>query len=210
MWLSAAQLRRVVDVDVLAERWTTSIRKPSTPRSSQNRSVSCIASRTAGVRPVEVGLARQEAVQVVLARGVVPRPRRRVSSTRAPSCWAADPSGVGVAPDVPVAVALSRDDRESTNHGWSLDVWLGTQSMSTRSPGRGPRRPARRSRRGAEDRVDVDVVARRRSRSRASARGRSGDSHRASTPSQARYPRRSRMPSRSPTPSPSASQKERG
>ena len=52
------------------------MRNPSTPRSSQNRSVSAMASRTAGVVPVEVGLLGREAVVVPGAGHGVPRPGR--------------------------------------------------------------------------------------------------------------------------------------
>jgi hypothetical protein len=34
--------------------------------------------------------------------------------------------GAGVAPDVPVALRVSRDERDSTNHGWRSLVWFGT------------------------------------------------------------------------------------
>jgi hypothetical protein len=69
-------------------RWTTSARKPRTPRRIQKRSTSSCASRSAGVVPVHVGLLGQEVVQVVLAGRLVERPRRFVERSAASSCSA--------------------------------------------------------------------------------------------------------------------------
>ena len=55
--------------DSLTRPWATSTRKPSTPRSSQNRSTSSNSARTCGLLPVEVGLLGVEQVQVPLAPG---------------------------------------------------------------------------------------------------------------------------------------------
>ena len=60
----------------LASPWATSTRKPSTPRSSQNRRMDSNSARTSGLRPVEVGLLGGEEVQVPLT-GV-----RRLGHTR--------------------------------------------------------------------------------------------------------------------------------
>ena len=54
----------------------TSTRKPSTPRSSQKRSTSYIASRTSGLRQLRSGCSLQEGVVVVLAGRLVAAPRR--------------------------------------------------------------------------------------------------------------------------------------
>ena len=54
----------------------TSMRKPSTPRSSQKRRIASKSPRTCVFVPVEVGLLRREQVEVVLVAGLVERPRR--------------------------------------------------------------------------------------------------------------------------------------
>ena len=83
------------------------------------------------VVPVEVGLLGQEGVQVPLPGGRVPRPRGA----------AAERGGPVVGRDAPAsrrasgtsrAWRESRDARLSTNHGCWSEVWLGTQSRSTR------------------------------------------------------------------------------
>ena len=72
--------------------WATSMRKPSTPMSSQKRRIERNSSRDGRVFPVEVGLLGREEVQVPLAGGAV---RARWSGSRpgrrrwTPSRWAA-------------------------------------------------------------------------------------------------------------------------
>ena len=111
------------------------------------------------VVPVEVGLLGQEGVQVPLPGGLVPGPRADRRRRPPASCWA-DAVRRAVAPAVPVALGeSSRRARVSTNHGCWSDVWLGTQSSSTRMS-RAWASASRRveGREVAEERVDVAVV----------------------------------------------------
>ena len=70
-------------------RWTTSMRKPSTPRSSQKRSTSCIASTTSGLRQFRSGCSGRNGWQVVLAASRRPTSRPAAAEDRAASCSAA-------------------------------------------------------------------------------------------------------------------------
>ena len=193
----------------LPMRCTTSMRKPSTPRSSQKRSTSCIAADDLGVAPVEVGLLGQEGVQVPLLGGVVPRPRGAAAERRRPVVRRM--LRRAVAPDVPVALGASRATRGSrrTTGAGRRCGW----APSRGAPGcraRGPRRAARRRRRGRRRAGRRRSSRPRRSRSRPSASGRSATARWRRRPSHCRWSRRARMPSRSPTPSPFASANERG
>ena len=85
---------------------TASSRKPSSPRSSQKRTTSSIASCDLGVVVVEVGLMVEEAVPVVLLALRVPGPVRRLGVDE-------DDAGLGpalvvVVPDVPVGLGVGR------------------------------------------------------------------------------------------------------
>ena len=164
-----------------------------------------------GVRPVEVGLLGQEAVQVLLAGRVVERPRRGRGERGAP---------------VVRRPAVGRRSRQTYQSRFGLvarrratrrttDAGRRCGSAPSRASRAGPRACASASRRSkvgevAEQRVDVAVVGHvvaevghRRAEDRATARSR----RRRATPG-GRGGRR--MPSRSPTPSPSASANERG
>ena len=83
----------------------TSIRKPSTPRSSQKRRIRVELVLHRLVVPVEVGLLGREEVEVVLAGGVVSRPRRPAES-RGPLVRAA--SGFAGAEEVVPPVGVTR------------------------------------------------------------------------------------------------------
>ncbi len=48
--------------------------------------------------------------------------------------FGAEPSGLGSAQTYQSRLGLSRDDRDSWNHGWSMLVWFGTRSSSTLIP----------------------------------------------------------------------------
>ncbi len=77
MLASGIRVRRVVaEIRVLHHMGATSMRKPSTPRSSQKRATSNIAERTCGVSPVQVRLLGQEDVEVVLLPRFIPLPGR--------------------------------------------------------------------------------------------------------------------------------------
>ena len=97
----------------------TSMRKPSTPRSNQNRRMSSNVGAHVFVPPVEVGLHAQVVVHVVLAGRRVERPGRAAE--------AADPvvrrRTVGLR-DRPRRTSRGaravRDERDSTNHGCSV------------------------------------------------------------------------------------------
>ena len=153
-------------------RCTTSMRKPSTPRSSQKRSVSCMAVDDLGVAPVEVGLLGQEEVQVPLLGapsshvhagssanaavqlfgGVTPSPSRQTYQSR-----------LG---DVARRARRRRTTGAGRRCGWA---------PSRSAPGcraRGRRRAGGRSRRGRRTAGRRRSSRPRRSRSRPSASGR--------------------------------------
>ena len=90
----------------LPSRWTTSMRKPSTPRSSQKRSVSCIAASTSGLAQLRSGCSGGNECRYhwPVARSWRPRRPDR-ARTRSASRWGAPP-GPAVAPDVPVALRV--------------------------------------------------------------------------------------------------------
>ena len=144
----------------LSRPCATSTRKPSTPRSSQNRRTVLEHVADLGVAPVEVGLGGVEEVQVPLAvRHPGPRRRRRrpnASCSAAPRRSARGRRGTGSAPAPGCPGALAS---AAWNQACSLEVWLGTRSTITRSPSswaRGDQRVGVGQ--GAEQRVDVRVV----------------------------------------------------
>ena len=111
--------------------WTTSIRKPSTPRRSQKRSTSCMASATAGSSQLRSGCSGRNECRYHCPVRLVD------ASTPAPPAENESPvvrRAVPRSPDVPGRRGLSRPTRDSANHGWRSDVWLGTKSNSTRRP----------------------------------------------------------------------------
>ena len=140
------------------------MRKPSTPRSSQKRSTSSIAARTRGCassgraaragRRGSTGAASASQVQAEPPNVAAPVVRRAVRRAVVPE----------VRGRARVAVGEPRV---------LIEVWFGTKSRITLSPGGARRRRARRSRRGAEAAGRRRSSRRRRSRSRPSARGRS-------------------------------------
>ena len=91
-----------------------------------------------GVLPVEVGLLAGEQVQVVLAGRLVELPRRaaerRLPVGRLGPVRARLHPFARRAPPVPVPLGESFDERDSTNHGCSSEVWLTTRSMTIRMP----------------------------------------------------------------------------
>ena len=154
----------------LAMPCATSMRNPSTPRSSQNRSVFSRSSKTSGFVPVQVGLLGVEQVQVPLARDCRParrpvsRPGRR---TPTPSCWVGAgrraPSRRGRC-SAPAARVPGPAASAAWNQGCCELVWLGTRSIVTlmsRACAASIRRSSALE--AAEQRVDVarvgDVVA---------------------------------------------------
>ena len=130
------------------QKLTTSSRKPSTPAvqpEAQRRRAA--ASCTAGLWKFEVGLAGQEVVQVVLARGARPT-ARRCRRTPTASCSAACRRRLRIGPDdTSRPCGLSRLARLSTNQACWSEQWLSTWSIMTFRPQPVRRaRPARRSR----------------------------------------------------------------
>ena len=139
-------------------RWTTSARKPSTPRSSQKRRTSCIASTTSGLAQFEVGLLRRGTGGGTTGRS--PRPTSRPARRTPRRQLFGGPSPRPSRQTYQSRFGESRDDLDSRNHGCSELVWFGTQSSSTRSPRRWASASSRsNAREVAEDRVDRRVVA---------------------------------------------------
>ena len=140
----------------LPMQWMTSARKPSTPRSSQNRSTSCMRLDELRVRPVEVGLLGQEQVQVPAAASPGRRSRPAAAAgtgTPGSSCWAARRRrGPAVAPDVEVRVLAEPRvlDRGVVRDPVEQDPEAPVVGLGDEGVGVGQ---------GAEDRVDVAVVA---------------------------------------------------
>jgi hypothetical protein len=142
----------------LPMRCTTSARNPSMPRSSQKRSVSCIAASTSGFVPVQVGLLGQEQVQVVLAGRLVEVHAGRRAKCRV-QLLGGPPSGAGSRHTYQSRLGSSREERDSTNQGCWSEVWFGTQSSHTCIPRSCAAAISEsRSASGAEDGVDVAVV----------------------------------------------------
>ena len=86
------------------------------------------------VRPVQVGLLGQEEVQVVLPGGVIEGPGRCPLAELGQPVVGRTSPGSGSRQMYQSRFALVRDDRLSTNHGCSIELWLGTQSSSTLMP----------------------------------------------------------------------------
>jgi len=110
----------------------TSMRKPSTPRSSHQPHHGVDRRPHLGVLPVEVRLLAREQVQVVLTRspGRGPRPARRTPNPvgRLRAGRAGRHVGARRAPpSTSRAWGCPVDDRDSTNHGCSSEVWLTTR-----------------------------------------------------------------------------------
>ena len=145
----------------LTRPWATSMRNPSTPRSSQNRRIVVELRADLRVLPVEVGLLGGEQVEVPLARRADAGPRRaaedgqpvvrRLAAVRAPpgaEDVALARSGCPARPPAPPGTTRAR----------SL-VWFGTMSTMTRSPSAWASADQLvEVRQRAEDRVDVAVV----------------------------------------------------
>ena len=139
---------------------TTSIRKPSTPRSSQKRMTSCIASDHLRVVPVQVRLLGEELVQVPLLGRRVPGPGPAALDEGAPPVVRRNVGPAAVPPHVPVPLGgRPVSARDSTNHGCWSEVWLGTRSTTTRMPELvGVGEEAVEGGQVAEERVDVAEV----------------------------------------------------
>ena len=86
-----------------------------------------------GIAPVQVRLLGIERVEVELPGRTRPTP---TTSHRRPRSQfdGGPPPGAGSAQMYQSRFGLSRDERDSTNHGCSIEVWHGTRSMSRRSP----------------------------------------------------------------------------
>ena len=126
----------------------TSSRKPSTPRSSQPRTIVSIASRTAGLRQFTSGCSRN--VHIELATDLVPRPRRTAEEGRPVVRFPDAPEPV-VTPSrhryqSPYGRTVRRD---SSNQRWAEEVWFITRSSMIRMP----RRCASATRRSKSARV---------------------------------------------------------
>ena len=110
--------------------------------------------------PVEVGLGRLEQVEVPLAGRLVEGPRRCGQVERGHPVVGGEPSGCGSRHTYQLRWALSRDEAASRNQGCWSEVWLGTQSMTTRRPSAwASADQGVELRQVAEERVDVAVVA---------------------------------------------------
>ena len=166
----------------------TSTRKPSTPRSSQNRRTSSNSARTSGCSQFRSGCRESNRCRYHWPSGEPGPGRRRRRST--PSCSGAARrrdrgrrgTGTGRAPASPAPTASA-----SWNQTCSSEVWLGTRSTMTRRPrpwARGEQRVEVVER--AEQRVDLRGSRRRRSRRRPAASGRTARARRRRRPSSAR------------------------
>ena len=133
----------------LTIEWHTSMRKPATPRSNQNRKD--VVERVADllVPPVEVGLRREELVEVVLAARLVERPRGDARVEGHEPVVRQRAVGLRIGPHVPVAMAARRATtwrRRTTGAGRSSGS--GRDRACTRMPRLPPpRRRAPRRRR---------------------------------------------------------------
>ncbi len=118
----------------LPMQWMTSARTPSTPRSSQKRSTSCMASTTAGWSQSRSGWADSNRCRYHWPDAGSRVQAGAVRSNEATQLLGGAPSGVASRQTYQSRWALSRPDTASTNHGCWSEVWLGTQSMMIRSP----------------------------------------------------------------------------
>ena len=142
-----------------SSRCATSMRKPSTPRSSQNRSVSSIASASSGLPQLRSGCAAVNSCRYhwpVRGSWVQAAPPR-ANAERSPS--GGPPPGAPSRQMYQSRLGSSREEREASNHGWRSEEWFGTQSMITLMP-RAWASPSRRSNvlERPEQRIDAGVV----------------------------------------------------
>ena len=179
VWPLSSLGRIVGQGRVLADQWTTSMRKPSMPRSSQKRSDVVHRLHDLGIAPVEVGLLGEEAVQVVLAGRSIEGPRRRPPVKAALQLLGGSAVGRGVAPDVPVALRV-RSRRAALDEPRVLrrGVVGHPVEQHVASRGRGPRRGGGRGRRACRTAGRRRSSRRRRSRSRPSGSGRTATARR--------------------------------
>ena len=126
----------------------TSMRNPSTPRSSQKRRTSSIAARTPGWRQLRSGCSLQVGVQVELAGRLVPLPHRAAGLAR--PVVGEGLAGPRVGPDVPVApgVVARRARRAEPRDAGRTCGW-GRSRRSRGCRARAPPRAAGRRSRGS-------------------------------------------------------------
>ena len=128
----------------------TSRRNPSTPRSSQPRTISNWAASHAGCPPVRAPAARPGTCGSRTARASAPsaQPGPPKNETQ---LFGGSGVAVGVAARTGRATGTSRRTdpcdrrRDATNHGCASLVWFITRSRTTRIPRRWPPRPAGRN-----------------------------------------------------------------
>ncbi len=115
----------------LPRLWTTSIRNPSIPRSSQNRMTSCAASTTLGLSQFKSACSRRNECKY---QAPVIGWRLHADPTAGKhDCQLFGGGSPGLSTHTYQSrLALVVDDADSTNHGWSVDVWFGTQSSRIR------------------------------------------------------------------------------
>ncbi len=112
----------------------TSMRNPSTPRSSQNRRTSCWASSTSGLAQFRSGCSgrkRWSQYWPVVSSSVHADPP---SVNDAVQFVGGPPPGAASAQMNQSRLGFVRLLRDSTNHGWSLETWLGTKSTISLIP----------------------------------------------------------------------------
>ncbi len=118
---SVIRVRRVVaELDVLDEMPEHIDAEPIDP--ALHPETQHVVHRCAHVRvaPVEIGLALEKGVVVVLAARLVEFPGTAAELTQPVVRWTA--IGRGVAPQIPVALLAASRDRASTNHGWRSEA----------------------------------------------------------------------------------------
>ena len=136
------------------------MRKPSTPRSSQKRSMSCIAASTSGLSQLRSGCSAMNECRYHCPVALVEASTRgRPPGTRTSSRSAARRCRRRRARRTSRGAGCRASERDSRNHGWRSELWLGTQSTTTRMP-RAWASSSRRSKSSSvpNDRVDVEVV----------------------------------------------------
>ena len=135
----AVRVRPSGSAGSLEMKLMTSIRKPSTPRSSHQRIIAYTACLTSRVLPVQVGLPDGEQVQVVLAGRLVEGPGgageerppvRRLGARRARPRSRRAAAATSTSP----ASGRRPTDRDATNHGCADEVWLTTRSSTSLMP----------------------------------------------------------------------------
>ena len=110
------------------------MRKPSTPRSSQKRRVSSIASARSGSSKFRSGWPAVNSWRYHWSVGgsfVHAAPARAKAEREASG---GPPPGPPSRQTYQLRLGSSREDREAWNHGWRSEEWLGTQSMMTLIP----------------------------------------------------------------------------